>query len=214
MAIYIDSAIASEVQQAKEYGWVRGVTTNPILLARAGVPAEAALEQLARIAIGPLYYQLVSKDLKSMLAEAQAARQIVGGALVLKIPPTELGFRFVSLNGLEYNCCITALFSAAQALAAQEAGARSIAVYVNRATQRMGDGLSMVQNMAKILAGGPVEILAASIKSAEEGCVALAAGAHHLTLPYSVLQTMTYHPLSSEAVTQFDLEGTGLNSRR
>ena len=115
---------------------------------------------------------------------------------------------------MEYTCCITALFSAAQALAAQEAGARSIAVYVNRATQRMGDGLRMVQDMAKILAGGSIEILAASIKSAEEGCAALAAGAHHLTLPYSVLQTMTDHPLSSEAVAQFDLEGTGLNVRR
>ena len=62
----------------KNIGWVRGVTTNPILLKRAGLPAETALEQLARIGIGPLYYQLVSKDLKSMLAEAQAARQIVG----------------------------------------------------------------------------------------------------------------------------------------
>ncbi len=35
MAIYIDSEIEGEVQQAKEYGWVRGVTTNPILLRRA-----------------------------------------------------------------------------------------------------------------------------------------------------------------------------------
>jgi transaldolase len=214
MAIYIDSAVVNEVQQAKEFGWVRGVTTNPILLKRAGLPAETALEQLVRIGIGPLYYQLVTKDLESMCAEAQAARQIVGNSLVLKIPPTEAGFRFVSLNRLEYTCCITALFGAAQTLAAQEAGARAIAVYVNRATQRMGDGLGMVREMAKILAGGPTEILAASIKSVEEGCAALSAGAHHLTLPFNVLQTLINHPLSSEAVAQFDLEGTGLNVRR
>jgi transaldolase len=214
MAIYIDSAVVSEVQQAKDTGWVRGVTTNPILIKRAGLPVEAALEQLARIGIGPLYYQLVSKDSDSMLAEAETARRIVGDSLVLKIPPVEAGFRFVAQYGQVYMCCITALFSPAQALAAQEAGARAIAVYVNRATQRMGDGLGMVQEIAKTLAGGTTKILAASIKSAEEGCAALTAGAHHLTLPFNVLQTVTNHPLSSEAVAQFDLEGAGLNVRR
>ena len=50
MTIFIDSAKESEGRLAKAYGWVKGVTTNPALLAQAGVSPELALQRLAAIA--------------------------------------------------------------------------------------------------------------------------------------------------------------------
>ena len=55
MTIYIDSAHLKEVEAAKSLGWVRGVTTNPLLLAKAGGEAEHALSRLARLSIGPVF---------------------------------------------------------------------------------------------------------------------------------------------------------------
>ena len=58
---------------------------------------------------------------------------------------------------------MTAVFSPAQALVAGEAGARYVAVSVNRATRQMGNGLQLVEDIAKILKDSETEILAASI---------------------------------------------------
>ncbi len=57
----------------------------------------------------------------------------------------------------------------------------------------------------------PTEILAASLKSIDEVVAASLAGAQHITLPYIVLKSLTNHPLSDQAVEQFDTSGVHLN---
>ncbi len=44
MSIYLDSAIVAEAQAAKELGWVKGITTNPTLLAKSDLPVETTLK--------------------------------------------------------------------------------------------------------------------------------------------------------------------------
>ena len=96
MAIYLDSAILKEAEAARSLGWVRGVTTNPVLLAKAGGEARTALESLARLEMKELFYQLVSPTLDGMQKEMEQASKIIGPALVLKVPPTQIGFQFAS----------------------------------------------------------------------------------------------------------------------
>jgi len=145
-----------------------------------------------------------------MLAEAQAARKIAGSALVLKVPPTTLGFQFVSKQSDAYPFCITAIYSPTQAVIAADSGAKYVAVYVNRATRLLGDGMGLVRNISRVLAGSSTKILAASIKSSDEALEALEAGACHLTVPFQVLPLLTSHPLSDQTVEQFNREGIGL----
>ncbi len=211
MAIYIDSAIAKEIQSARSMGWVRGVTTNPLLLARAGGKADQVLAEIARLDMRPLFYQLVSPTLEGMRKEMEYAVEIVGAGLVLKIPPTPTGFQFVR-QCAEYPCCITAVYSPAQALIASEVHARYVAVYVNRATRLMGDGLKLVREVAEILKHNGTEVIAASIKSPEEASAALCAGARHLTLPYNVLSELGTHPLSEQTIAEFQAGGVGILS--
>jgi transaldolase len=212
MAIYIDSAIIKEVEAARSLGWVHGVTTNPILLAKAGGEARTALESLARLEMEELFYQLVSTTLDDMLKEMERASKIIGPALVLKVPPTQVGFQFVN-QCPDIPCCVTAVYSPAQALIARESKARYVAVYVNRATRLMGDGLQLVRDAAEILKYSRTEIIAASVKSAEEACASLSAGANHLTLPYEVLVSLLVHPLTEQTLAEFQSKGVGLISR-
>lgn len=210
MGIYLDSAIIEEARQAKNLGWVYGVTTNPTLMAKAGVAPEVVLKELAALKFHQVYYQLVSRNVEDMLIEARIAAKIVKNGLICKIAPTENGFRFVANYGNEIPCCITAIFDPAQALVAREAGARYIAVYVNRATKQLGDGPALVRDLAKVLAGSPTEIVAASLKSTKEAVDAFVAGAQHLTVPFDVLMGLSTHPLSEQTIEQFNAEGIGL----
>jgi transaldolase len=213
MTIYIDSAIVQEVELVRSLGWVRGVTTNPVLLAKAGGKADQVLADLAQLNMRPLFYQLVSPTLEGMRKEMAYAAEIVGAGLVLKIPPTLTGFQFVR-QCAEYPCCVTAIYSPAQALIASEVHARYVAVYVNRATRLLGDGLKLVRDVAEILKHNGTEIIAASIKSPEEACAALYAGAGHLTLPYNVLTSLGTHPLSEQTIAEFQAGGVGILSRQ
>jgi transaldolase len=210
MAIYLDSAKLDEACRAKELGWVYGVTTNPSLMAKAGVEPESVLKGLAELAFRQVYYQLVSRDIENMIVEAHRATEIVKNGLIFKIAPTENGFRFVAEHGKDFPCCVTAIFDPAQALIAREAGARYIAVYVNRATKQLGDGLGLVGELAKVLGGGQTEILAASLKSAKEAVEAFLAGAQHITVPFDLLASLSTHPLSVQTVEQFNAEGVGI----
>ncbi len=208
--LYLDSAIISEAQIAEKLGWVKGITTNPTLLAQSELSPEETLKQLAAISPGELYYQLTATEFDAMLAEGRQAFEIIGGKTVLKVPATAVGFQVVACLGKEIPCAVTAIYSAAQAAVSREAGAKYAIAYVNRATRLLGDGLTLVREMAAVLQGSQTEILAASLKSSEEASAVLQAGAQHLTLPLSILQAMTTHELSQQTVEEFRQKGQGL----
>ncbi len=210
MAIYLDSAKLDEARQAMDLGWVFGVTTNPSLMAKAGVEPEVVLKELAVLEFHQVYYQLVSQNVEDMLIEARKAAEIVKTGLILKIAPTENGFRFVAKHANEFPCCVTAIFNPAQALIAREAGARYVAVYVNRAIKQLGDGLGLVEKLAKVLAGSQTEVLAASLKSAKEAMDAFLAGAQHITVPFDLLASLSTDPLSAQTIEQFNSDGAGI----
>ena len=210
MSIFIDTADIKQAKAAKELGWVHGITTNPVLLANSGPSAADTLRQLTGLNTGLLFYQLIATCKEEMLKEARFAKEIAGEQLVLKLPPTELGFQIIPHLPQEIPCCITAVYSAAQAFVARESGARYIAVYVSRATKLLGDGLSLITEISRVLQGSETRILAASLKSPPEVSSAVLSGADHVTMPFDVLSALTHHEHSEDAVNNFNANGTGL----
>lgn len=208
--IYLDSALIKEAEIAVAMGWVKGITTNPTLLAKSNLSPEATLQKLAVISPGELFYQLYARDFDIMVAEARKAQKLIGDKLVLKIPATPLGFRVTSYLSSEIACSVTAIYSATQTKIAAEAGAKYAIAYVNRATRLLGDGMALVRDMANILANSDTTILAASLKSPEESASALIAGASHLTLPLPLLEAMATHKLSNDTVEEFNAKGIGI----
>lgn len=211
MALYLDSAIISEAQMVKDWGWVKGITTNPTLLAKSELSPEETLKQLKQLISGEIYYQLMASDFQGMVREGKKAFELLGEQTVLKIPATSVGFQTVAYLSPEIPCSVTAIYSAAQAAVAMEAGAKYAIAYVNRATRLLGDGIGLVKQMNQILAGSPTKILAASIKSPQEAAETLQAGAYHLTLPLDILTAMTTHELSEQTVIEFNQKGRGID---
>ncbi len=212
MAIYLDSAIISEAEAVSKFGWVSGITTNPTLLAKSNLPPDATLKKLAQLTAGEVYYQIIAPNFEGMVAEGKAAFQLIGQQTVLKLPATAVGFQAVAHLSPDIPCAVTAIYSPAQAVVAAAAGAKYAAVYVNRATRILGDGMALVRDLASVLKGSNTEILAASLKSPMEAVASLQAGANHLTLNFEVLQAMGFHELSEQTIDEFAKNGRGIGT--
>jgi transaldolase len=205
MALYLDSAEVEEVRQAMALGFVAGITTNPILIARTGRPAQEVIADLCGLCPGEVFYQLTERTPEAMEAEARRFHALSPEQVVLKVPCDLRGLSLVTRISPEMPCALTAVFSAAQAYLAGEAGARYVIPYVNRATKLCGDGLALVSQMVEVLrrTGRGTEILAASLKSPTEVVAALTHGAHHVTVPLAVILEMAEHRLSTLAIEEF-----------
>ena len=73
MTFFIDSANIKDISQAVSYRWVKGVTTNPLILARENSHVEGILSQIKQLTNGPIFYQLIAETVGEMLDEANAA---------------------------------------------------------------------------------------------------------------------------------------------
>ncbi len=190
-------------------GFVAGVTTNPLLIAREERPTYELIIELLGVCPGVVFHQLKNASYEEMRAEAEKFHALALDRLALKIPCTLVGLSLVASLSVHMTCAVTAIFSAVQVLLANESGARYVIPYVNRSTRLLGDGLALVSQMSAICrgAGRKTEVLAASLKNVDEVVAARLHGAHHVTVPWMNLQELAEHPLSHQAIEEFDAAG-------
>lgn len=214
MSIFIDSAIQSEVIGALEMGYVAGVTTNPLLMAKQPLPWRKALSDICDICRGPVYYQIDTMKERDFEPATMEIAEISRGQIIIKLPASPSYFKLASKISDKVECCMTAVYSEAQLLAAAAAGAKHVAVYVSRISKFHAagdpsspvDGISLIGSMRNIVDRSSlgVRILAASLKSPDECAAAMSAGAHDITASLDVLGAFTTHPLSDKALEDFE----------
>ncbi|MBN2466114.1 transaldolase [candidate division WOR-3 bacterium] len=214
MGLFLDSARIEEVQKAVALGFLSGVTTNPTIMAKVVGRPHEIIKQICSVSPGHVFYQLTAKTPAEREREGCEFADIAPGKVVLKIPAATENMVLMARLSKDIPCAATAVYSGHQAMVACEAGARYVIPYVNRATRLLGDGCKLVAEMAAVLkaSGKHVEILAASIKSADEATQAVLAGANHLTLPLDVLLSLGNHPLSDAAIEEFSHAAARLSS--
>jgi transaldolase len=205
MALYLDSALVEEVREGLGWGLVTGVTTNPKLVAQAGRPAEQIIRDLCALCPGPVFYQPTATEPQVLEEEGRRFSAISPAQVVLKITATLPHLAVMARLTRDTPCAATAVFSAAQAYLAAEAGARYVIPYVNRMNRYSGQGIALVREIAAILptTGRRAELLAASLRDVPEVLACLAAGAQHITIPLALIREMAEHPLSQQAIEEF-----------
>ena len=124
----------------------------------------------------------------------------------IKLPSTPAGFeamKVLSDEGMEINQ--TLCFSVNQALLGAQAGATAVSPFVGRMDDIGQRGMDLVAEIVTIFRQYDIktEVLAASIRHALHCVEAARAGAHIATIPYSVLEQMTQHPLTDIGVARF-----------
>jgi transaldolase len=206
MSLYLDSAYPQEARRAFAAGLVSGITTNPTLIAQTRHPAMEVITQLCDLSTGIVFHQLAEESTASRKKEAERMAGIRPGRVGLKIPCTYENLALAAyLVRAGYIVGITAIFSTAQVYLVCQAGAQYILPYVNRSTRLLGDGVGLVRGMRAVIdaEGASTQIIAASIKNPDEAVSTLLAGAHHLTLPLKLIESMGNHPLSDKAIEDF-----------
>ena len=205
MAILLDSASLDDAAAAAKLGFVRGITTNPALMARE---TKEPLAHLARLLEafpeGPICYQPTRSTFEGMDEQARAAAALAPQRVVAKLPATLEAITLATeLKRDGIPSALTAVYSPAQALLAHEAGCVWIIPYVDRAARHSAGAVVAEQAAVLEQLDSSTRILAASLKSAPQVVEAVLDGAHDVTAPLDVLRALPAHPLTESAVREF-----------
>jgi transaldolase len=202
---FLDSANLKEIEEAKRYGLIEGVTTNPSLAAKEGRPFREMIKEICRIVKGPVSAEVVTTDEAGMIKEGRELAKL-DDHVVVKIPMILEGLnaiRALSADGIRVNT--TLIFSPTQALLAAKAGASYVSPFIGRLDDIGQIGMELIQQIVTIFRNYdlPTEVLVASIRNPTHVVEAALLGAHVATMPYAVLQQLAKHPLTDIGLKKF-----------
>lgn len=208
MQLFADTAVIEEIKEAASWRIIDGVTTNPTLIARAGLSLTEAIQTIVDLIDGPISAEVAEGSWDAMVTEAKEYAAMHPN-IVIKIPMTSEGvkaIRALDEQGIRTNC--TLVFTVSQALLAAKAGADFISPFLGRLddrTERHDAGYVLVRDMREMLDtyGFPSKIIAASIRHRTHVEQAMRAGAHIATVPFKVLKELFLHPLTDDGLKRF-----------
>ncbi len=210
MKLFIDTANIEDIKKANDMGVICGVTTNPSLIAKEGRDFKQVVEEIAGIVDGPISGEVkaTTTDAETMIKEGIEISKIHPN-MVVKIPMTVEGLKACKAledQGIKTN--VTLVFSANQALLAARAGASFVSPFLGRLDDISQPGIDLIQTISDIFAlhGMETEIIAASIRNTIHVTDCALAGADIATIPYSVIEQMTKHPLTDQGIEKFQAD--------
>ncbi len=207
MELYVDTANIEHIRHAASLGFISGVTTNPSLLAKEDphVDVKERILEIHKLVGGHLSVEVISTNAQGMIREAEEILSWFPQATI-KIPMIPEGLaatKVLSKNGIPTN--VTLVFSVTQAIAANNAGASYVSVFMGRLDDIGYDSNVILQDICDIwdLHDFESRIIAASIRHPVHIVQAAKAGAHISTVPYNVLMQSLKNPLTDAGLEKF-----------
>lgn len=207
---FLDTADLAEIEEANSWGAIAGVTTNPTLYSRVGGKLDDFHDHIKRICDivdGPVSAESVAMTRDEIVADGKKLAQIAPN-VVVKIPTMVEGLaatKILAAEGIPVN--MTLCFTVPQAILAARSGARYISPFVGRFDDISEDGLSQLADVVTAVNnydfGHEVEIIAASIRSANHVTQSALMGADIATVPFGVLKKCVEHPLTDCGLASF-----------
>jgi transaldolase len=205
--LYVDSADTDRVSRLLAAGVVHGVTTNPTILERGGRTAAEIPDLYARWeseGAGEIFFQTWGGDTASFQRNAEGIRAL-GDRVAVKVPATADGFAAASALVRDgATVLVTAVYSVAQALACASIGAHYIAPYLGRMRDAGIDGDAVIARMQEVCAGSGSNVLAASLRSADDITSLRLAGVPYFTAAPDVIEQVLFHEVSDSSAAEFD----------
>lgn len=216
MKFFLDTADLDEIKEAASWGALAGVTTNPTLYSRIGGKLADFHNHIARICEivdGPVSAESVAMTRDEIIKDGRELAAIAPN-VVVKVPTMIEGLaatKVLASEGIPVN--MTLCFTVPQAIMAARAGARYVSPFIGRFDDISEDGLDQVANTVTALNnydfsentvnGEQIEVIAASIRSANHVAQAALMGADIATVPFNVLKKCVEHPLTDRGLDAF-----------
>ena len=219
MKFFIDTADLNEIAEAKSWGCLAGVTTNPSLYAKTGgklADFEPHMLKIAKLCEGlPVSAESTATTVDGMVEEGLRL-SFLAPNIVVKLPVCENGLaacRALADKGVRVN--MTLVFSAPQALMAANAGARYVSPFVGRFDDIAQDGIAQLADVVTCLGNydwagknvdDKVEVITASVRTANHVTQAALLGADIATVPFAALKKCLRHPLTDQGLASFEAD--------
>ena len=218
--LFTDGADKAQIVEMAKQPWIKGFTTNPSLLKKAGVRDYAAYARdlVAAVPDRHISFEVFSDDIPEMVAQARVITTW-GRNVHVKLPVTTTrgeplydAVKALSRDGVKIN--MTAIFTPDQVVRAVDALAGGAPACVSVFAGRLADfGVDyrpiMQDAVARARKTANVEIIWASTREAFNVVEADAMGCHIITAPADVLKklpalgTRSAAELSLDAVKAF-----------
>jgi transaldolase len=217
MAIFLDTGKIEDVEKYLKMGVIRGVTTNPTILLKAGVKGgkeaikRRSIEIAELISPYPLSVEVTTNDQGRMMDEAREFAQWAKN-IVVKItvhgPAGEMeNFEAVHLLETKYDVRInmTAMMSAQQCVLGALAGATYVSLFGGRVNNMGYNCVSEIRKARAVLDLQKLkaQIIIGSTREVLNVIEWLEAGAHIVTVAPELIKGMIVHPYSKETVQMF-----------
>lgn len=209
MKIFLDTADVAEIAKAHETGLINGVTTNPTLIKRSGRdPVEVIKEISSSFAsLESISAEVVADTAEEMVDQAQAFNGLWN--VTIKVPCTVEGLKACTALAVnQYKVNVTLVFSLAQAILAEKAGASYVSPFVGRWMDNSIDGIGLIRDIRQAYTGdgrfSTTQILGASVRDVRQVEQCALAGADIVTIPPTVFWAMYKNVLTEKGLEQFE----------
>ena len=210
MKFFLDTADLAEIEEAASWGVLAGVTTNPTLYSRIGGKLSGFhdhLKRICEICEGPVSGETVGLTRNEIVREGEELAGLAPN-IIVKVPVMAEGLAATKClfdKGIKVN--MTLCFTVPQAIMSARAGAYYVSPFVGRFDDISEDGIEQLANMVTAVNnydfGHSVEVIAASIRSANHVTQAALMGADIATVPFAVLKNIVKHPLTDRGLESF-----------
>ena len=216
MKFFLDTADLAEIEEAASWGVLAGVTTNPTLYSRIGgklADFPNHIKKICDMVDGPVSAESVAMTRDEIIRDGRELAAIAPN-VVVKVPTMIEGLaatKALAAEGIPVN--MTLCFTVPQAIMAARAGARYISPFIGRFDDISEDGLAQFADVVTAIGnydftdhtvnGEKIEIIAASVRSANHVAQAALMGADIATVPFATLKKCVQHPLTDRGLETF-----------
>ena len=208
LELYLDTANLQQIQELAPILPLRGVTTNPSILAAGRLGVNELLPKLETL-LGKqtrIHVQVLSESIDGIIEEAGQLHALPYD-IVVKIPAHANGLAAIKqIKQESVPVLATAIYSKQQAMLAALNGADYLAPYLNRIDNLGNDSIEVISAIQHFLDQYqlPSKLLVASFKNLNQVLSVLDLGVGAVTLPPDIAWQFLNIPATDTAVEKFN----------
>ena len=222
MEYFLDTADIEAIKRINEIFPLKGVTTNPSIIAKEKRDFKDIINDIYNI-IGKekvVHAQTVGSTADIIVKEVNLLRDTFGENIYAKIPVTFEGIKAMKILSKDgHKITATGILSSQQIIMAAEAGAEYMAPYINRSDNIGESGVEIVRDAYKILDKikkndeeclkkykriFEPKILGASFKNVRQVHETMLAGSKSVTVSPDIFERLIYHPYTDWSMDTFN----------
>jgi transaldolase len=206
---FLDTASLKEIEEFTRWGIADGVTTNQkIFLSEGGVDFKRHILKICALVKGPVSVETTRDTIPELLEEARKYASWHKNIVVkVAMYGDGRGLQVVQqLTKERIRTNMTVMMTFNQLVLAAKAGATYVSLFYNRSKEAGENPAQIIRDYVAVAKEGNLSarLIVGSIRTPDDVAVALAAGAHIMTVPTKILKQMPFNKRTEETIAEFD----------